>query len=96
MKKKTVKEEVKEGADKWEYELNQSKHLLKITKETPVKYIKWDVELSPAFERFLVFYADTKMSKKVKEDLMIEWALIDMLKNIVTGMDKKNAKSNKR
>ncbi len=64
-------------------EENESKHLIKVMKETPVKYIKWDVQLSPSFERFLVLYADTKMPKKVKEDLMIEWALVDMLKNIV-------------
>jgi hypothetical protein len=52
---------------------------MKILKETFVKYVKLDVEMSPVLQQFLIRYAEKNMEKEVKENQLIEWAFVDIL-----------------
>lgn len=54
---------------------------MKILKETPVEYVKLDVNMGLPFQEFLIRYADKNMTKFVKDNLFIEWAFVDILKN---------------
>jgi hypothetical protein len=53
---------------------------MKILKETPVKYIKLDVDMSLPLQQLLIRYAEENIKKEIKESLLIEWAFTDILK----------------
>lgn len=53
---------------------------LKIIKDTPVSWIKFDVEMSLPLSRSLINYAEQNMKREDKESLLIEWAFVDILK----------------
>lgn len=53
---------------------------MKIIKETPVEYIKLDVEMSLPLQNLLLQYAEENIKKEIKESLLIEWAFADIIK----------------
>jgi hypothetical protein len=53
---------------------------MKIVKETPVGYVKLDIEMSPTLHHYLIRYAEQFMKKEEKEDLLVEWAFVNLLK----------------
>ena len=62
---------------------------MKIIKETPVNYIKLDIEMNPKLQHFLVQYAEQFMKKEEKEDLLIEWAFVNLLKRFTENENDK-------
>ncbi len=86
--KKVIKKKVKK-------EKKDEKVLIKILKETPVKYVKWDLEMDPKLELYLYEYAKTTMPEEVKKDLFIEWAVVTLLKNLVDEGKREILETNK-
>ena len=87
MKKKEVKLGLKRAVKKVEhYKLNEKLLILedemsmKILKETPVEYVKLDVNMSLPLQEFLIRYAEKNIKKEIKENLLLEWAFVDILK----------------
>lgn len=52
---------------------------IKILKESVEKYVKLDIEMSNLTIRFFVEYANKNMTRKEKEELLINWAFTDIL-----------------
>lgn len=62
---------------------------MKIVKETFVKYVKLDLEMSPVLQQFLIRHAEENMGKEVKQNLLIEWAFVDILTNRIKEIQNK-------
>ncbi len=82
MKKVVKKEGIKRLVKKVEHLKLPIKEVMdmKILKETPVGYVKLDIEMSALLQQFLIRYAEDNMNKEAKENLLIEWAFTELLK----------------
>lgn len=62
---------------------------IKILKETPVVYVKLELDMSSLLQQFLIQYAEDNMKKEIKDSLLIDWAFADLLKKFT---ENENAK----
>lgn len=85
--KKAVEEQWKKDAKKFLLSTKDAMSL-KIIKETPVGYVKLDIEMNSTLRQYLIRFAEQCMKKEAKENLLIEWAFVDLLKKRIKQIDK--------
>ena len=62
---------------------------MKILKTTKLEYAKMDIDMDRKTADLLIKYANDNMDKKAKEDYLIEWAFVDIIKKrLKYGVDK--------
>ena len=67
----------------------------KILKETPAKYVKMDLDINSTLKKYLLDYAEAMIPVKKKEELLIEWALNEILENSIEDDKRKSLETNK-
>ena len=64
---------------------------MEILSEKEEKFVRWELDLSKDEEKLLISYATDNMPKETKRNILMEWALIELLKKYIEGetIDKK-------
>ena len=66
---------------------------MKILKETPLEQVKLDVDMTDAEHNMLLNYGRSKMTLEQLDDLIIEWAFVDIIKNTIDSIkERENGK----
>ena len=61
----------------------------KILKETAVNYVKLDISMDDKLKVILLDYANLKISDNELENLLIEWAIVDLMTKFVDAAKRK-------
>jgi hypothetical protein len=60
---------------------------MKILKETPLEQVKLDIDMTDAEHKMLLDYGRHKMTVEQLDDLIIEWAFVDIIKNTIDSIE---------
>jgi hypothetical protein len=69
---------------------------MKIVKETPLDYVKVDVDFEEEEYAMLLAHGKKNIPPKELDDLILEWAFIDAMKNGIKLMEKKKKARKKK
>ena len=72
--------------------LKKSKMFFKILKETPVSYVKLDISMDDELKQLLCDYADINISDEKRENLLVEWAIIDIIEKSLIDLKREENK----